>query len=108
MSYIFLILSKHPDGFPATGTVVQSSSSIPQRLNHPKVVNFQPYYVFDARFMEDLKLGAMILKEHLELVSEKQTREEIAKKNEKATKEEELMKVSFYHSRHFSLIARVI
>lgn len=58
--------------------------------------------------MEDLKLGAMMLKEHLELISEKQTREEIAKKNEKAMKEEELTKVSFHHSRHLSLIARAI
>jgi hypothetical protein len=58
-----------------------------------QVNDFQPYYAFNPRFMEDLQLGAIILKDYLELLSEKKTRAEYAAKNAKAAQEEAAIKV---------------
>ncbi|EIN10648.1 hypothetical protein PUNSTDRAFT_65728, partial [Punctularia strigosozonata HHB-11173 SS5] len=49
-----------------------------------EVKNFQPYYVFNQRHMDDLRIGAAMLREALELQTGKMTRQERAKKEEKA------------------------
>lgn len=48
------------------------------------MVDFQPYYVFRPRYMEDLRLGATILREYLDLEAQKAERVARAKANEKA------------------------
>jgi hypothetical protein len=53
----------------------------------PEVQNFQPYYVFNPKKMNDLKLGAAILQEHMELETAKQERQAQAKREEKAVRE---------------------
>ncbi|KAF9453065.1 hypothetical protein P691DRAFT_802444 [Macrolepiota fuliginosa MF-IS2] len=50
----------------------------------PEVKDFQPYYVFHPRYMEDLSLGAAILREHINIETEKAERAALAKANEKA------------------------
>jgi hypothetical protein len=61
-----------------------------------KVIDFQPLYIFNPKFIQDLNLGAAILKDYIELTSEKELRAEMAKKNEKITKEEAAKKVHLY------------
>ncbi|KAG2013614.1 hypothetical protein CC2G_010503 [Coprinopsis cinerea AmutBmut pab1-1] len=53
----------------------------------PEVENFQPYYKFNHRYEEDLKLGAEILKEFIKLYQEKDERAALAKRSEKAVAE---------------------
>jgi len=50
----------------------------------PKVKNFQPFYQFNSKKMTELRVGAAILKEAMELDSEKQERLDRAKREEKA------------------------
>ncbi|KAF8913935.1 hypothetical protein CPB84DRAFT_1757953 [Gymnopilus junonius] len=59
----------------------------------PEVHNFQPYYTFHPQHIEDLRTGAAVLKEHLDLENEKQERAERAKKNEKDAREAAAAKV---------------
>ncbi|KAF9567320.1 hypothetical protein CPC08DRAFT_814195 [Agrocybe pediades] len=59
----------------------------------PEVINFQPYYTFQRQHEESLRIGAVILKEYLDVENEKQERAERSKKNEKAAKEEAALKV---------------
>jgi hypothetical protein len=47
-------------------------------------VNFQPYYRFNSRKMVDLRIGAAILKEAVDLEAEKQERLNQSKREEKA------------------------
>ena len=49
-----------------------------------QVHNFQPYYTFHRKHMEDLQMGASILKEYIALETQKQDRAVTARKNEKA------------------------
>ena len=46
--------------------------------------NFQPFYKFVPRYMDDLHIGAKILRDHLGLEMEKEERAARAKANEKA------------------------
>lgn len=48
-----------------------------------EVKNFQPYYVFHKRHLEDLKIGAAILKDYITTETTKEERTALAKKNEK-------------------------
>ena len=48
-----------------------------------QVENFQPFYRFIPRYMDDLRIGAKILRDHLELEMEKVERAARAKANEK-------------------------
>jgi len=52
-----------------------------------QVQNFQPLYVFNPRKMSDLRIGAAILKETIDLEIEKQGRAERSHKEEKAAAE---------------------
>ena len=61
-----------------------------------QVDRFQPYYSFNPRFREDLKLAATILKDFLDLLSEKKARAEYAAKNAKAAQEEAATKVRLF------------
>ncbi|KAF9057603.1 hypothetical protein BJ165DRAFT_1421752 [Panaeolus papilionaceus] len=67
----------------------------------PEVENFQPFYVFNPRRIEDLKIGAAMLKEYVDLETEKEERRALAKKNEKAAKEAaaERVKLAFMDDR---------
>jgi len=58
-----------------------------------QVQNFQPLYVFNARKMSDLRIGAAILKETIDLEIEKQERAERSKKEEKSAAEAVVNKV---------------
>jgi len=49
-----------------------------------QVENFQPFYKFVPRYMDDLRTGAKILRDHLGLETEKAERAARAKANEKA------------------------
>jgi len=60
---------------------------------YPQVDNFQPYYIFNPRSLEDLQLGATILRDYLDLVSDKKARAEYASKTSKAAQEEAATKV---------------
>ncbi|KAH9482691.1 Peptide-N(4)-(N-acetyl-beta-glucosaminyl)asparagine amidase [Psilocybe cubensis] len=52
----------------------------------PTVKDFEPYYVFNEHHLEDLQIGAVILKEHLNLDAEKEERLIRAMKSEKEAK----------------------
>ncbi|KAF9534289.1 hypothetical protein CPB83DRAFT_889289 [Crepidotus variabilis] len=73
---------------------------------HPQVIDFQPFYIFNSKFMEDLKIGNEILKDYLALIDEKESRAAIAKKNEKAAKEAaaERVKLAFMDDRKIKLM----
>ncbi|KAJ8515050.1 hypothetical protein ONZ45_g7482 [Pleurotus djamor] len=60
---------------------------------HAEVKDFQPYYVFNPRKMEDLRLGAAMLKEAMSLQAEKDERSARSKELEKAAREEAALKV---------------
>ncbi|KAF9009034.1 hypothetical protein BDQ17DRAFT_1349410 [Cyathus striatus] len=59
----------------------------------PEVRNFQPYYTFNKRHFEDLKIGVGILKDFISLENEKAMRAAHAKQNEKLVAEEAAKKV---------------
>ncbi|KAL4242011.1 hypothetical protein ABKN59_000458 [Abortiporus biennis] len=59
----------------------------------PEVQNFQPYYVWHKRRMNELQVGNAILKEMLELETSKEERLAQAKKEEKAIAEAAKAKV---------------
>jgi len=59
----------------------------------PQVDDFQPYFFFNPRFVDDLQLGATILRDYFDLLSEKKARAEYAAKNAKAAQEEAAIKV---------------
>ncbi|KAF5363787.1 hypothetical protein D9756_000414 [Leucocoprinus leucothites] len=50
----------------------------------PEVKDFQPYYTFNSRHMGDLQVGAKILRDHIDLETEKEERIVRARANEKA------------------------
>lgn len=58
--------------------------------------NFQPFYTFHKRYMEDLRIGSSILKDYLDLETGKQERAARSKKNEKASIEAAAEKVDNY------------
>ncbi|KAJ7498889.1 hypothetical protein FB451DRAFT_13759 [Mycena latifolia] len=51
---------------------------------HPEVEDFQPYYSFNPRRMDNLRIGADMLREAIALESDKQARAAQSKKEEKA------------------------
>lgn len=53
----------------------------------PEVKNFQPFYTFNPRRVEDLRLGAAILKEFVDLENEKAERASRSKVDQKAVVE---------------------
>ena len=59
-----------------------------------KVEKFQPYYVFNPRKMADLRIGAAILKDFVELEDKKREAAEQSKKAEKAAAEAAANKVN--------------
>jgi len=67
----------------------------------PEVKNFQPYYTFNPRFMDDLKIGAAILQHFVQLETEREERAALAKKSEKAVAEAaaEKVKLAFMDDR---------
>jgi hypothetical protein len=77
----------YADGLQPCGIVPHWPTPIPvqlmQRLS--QVENFQPYYIFNPKkHIRDLQIGAEILQEVLTRESEKQERQERAKREEKA------------------------
>ncbi|KAL6309529.1 hypothetical protein BKA93DRAFT_757832 [Sparassis latifolia] len=54
---------------------------------HPKVENFQPYYMFNPRHMSDLRIGSAMLEEALERELSKEERARHAREAEKAASE---------------------
>lgn len=75
-------------GFRPEVCILCYSETLIQRLDvlimRAQVKDFQPYYVFHPRHMEDLRIGAAILREHINLETEKAERAARAKANEKA------------------------
>jgi len=71
-----------------------------------EVHNFQPFYTFNQRHMEDLRIGNSILKDYVDLETEKQERIAQAKKNEKASIEAaaEKVKLAFMDDRRSRLL----
>jgi len=59
----------------------------------PEVKNFQPYYTFNRNRLENLRTGAIILKEYIDLEVEKQERADRSKKGEKEAREAAAEKV---------------
>ncbi|KAJ7904549.1 hypothetical protein B0H14DRAFT_2663424 [Mycena olivaceomarginata] len=51
---------------------------------YPEVQDFQPYYTFNPRKKDNLRIGAEVLKAQLDLLTEKEVRAAQAKKDEKA------------------------
>ncbi|KAI0750812.1 hypothetical protein C8Q80DRAFT_1154022 [Daedaleopsis nitida] len=68
---------------------------------HPEIDNFQPYYAWRKRHMNDLRIGAAIIKEALDREVVKEDREARRKAEEKAAKEAAVAKVkqAFYDDR---------
>ncbi|KAI9001003.1 hypothetical protein BD414DRAFT_404668 [Trametes punicea] len=64
---------------------------------HPQVENFQPYYVFNERHMEDLKLGAAMIREALDRELVKEEREQRRRAEEKAAHEAAVAKALIYN-----------
>ncbi|THH28944.1 hypothetical protein EUX98_g5239 [Antrodiella citrinella] len=54
---------------------------------HPEVENFQPFYVFRKRHLNDLRIGNAIIKEILELEDTKAAQQERARAEEKAARD---------------------
>jgi len=50
----------------------------------PEVVDFQPFYTFNPRRMDNLRIGAEMLRETVALMSDKEARAAQSKKEEKA------------------------
>ncbi|KAF8812478.1 hypothetical protein BYT27DRAFT_7087790 [Phlegmacium glaucopus] len=71
-----------------------------------EVQNFQPYYTFNQRHMEDLRIGSSILKDYIGLETQKQERAAQAKKNQKASIEAaaEKVKLAFMDDRRSKLL----
>ncbi|TFK43499.1 hypothetical protein BDQ12DRAFT_718716 [Crucibulum laeve] len=59
----------------------------------PEVKNFQPFYTFNNRHLPQLRIGAGILKDFIDLETEKVERAARAKQNEKAVAESVASKV---------------
>lgn len=60
------------------------------RINYPtrlQVEEFQPYYTFNSRRMDDLRLGAGILQEVLAREAEKESKSAVSKFTRKAEAE---------------------
>jgi len=72
----------------------------------PEVQNFQPFYTFNRRHMEDLRMGNSILADYIDLETEKQERAARSKKNEKASIEAaaEKVKLAFMDDRRTKLL----
>ncbi|KAI0832429.1 hypothetical protein BC628DRAFT_1346598 [Trametes gibbosa] len=68
---------------------------------HPQVENFQPYYIFNKRYFEDLKIGAAMIKEALERELVKEERDQRRRADEKAAHDAAVAKVkqAFYDDR---------
>ncbi|OSD04259.1 hypothetical protein PYCCODRAFT_1433642 [Trametes coccinea BRFM310] len=68
---------------------------------NPHIENFQPFYVFNTRRMEDLKIGAAMIKEALDRELVKEDREQRRSAEEKAAHEAAVAKVkqAFYDDR---------
>jgi hypothetical protein len=62
------------------------------------VKNFQPFYTFNSRRIEDLRLGAAILKEFVDLENEKAERAARSKVDQKAVAEAITQQVSVVFS----------
>jgi len=67
----------------------------------PEVVDFQPYYTFNKRNLQDLRVGNTILKEYLAVEIEKEERSARAKKSEKESHDAvaEKVKLAFMDDR---------
>ncbi|PFH52755.1 hypothetical protein AMATHDRAFT_73885 [Amanita thiersii Skay4041] len=59
----------------------------------PEVHDFRPYYVHNSRYISDLRIGTFILREFIELETEKSERAIRSKKEEKAVAAEAALKV---------------
>jgi len=72
----------------------------------PEVQNFQPFYTFNQRHMEDLRIANSILKDYIDLETEKQERAARSKKNEKASIEAaaEKVKLAYMDDRRSKLL----
>ncbi|EIW61950.1 uncharacterized protein TRAVEDRAFT_163609 [Trametes versicolor FP-101664 SS1] len=68
---------------------------------HPEVENFQPFYIFKKRHMEDLQIGAAMIKEALDRELVKEGRDQRRRAEEKAAHEAAVAKVkqAFYDDR---------
>ncbi|KAI0375646.1 hypothetical protein BV20DRAFT_959647 [Pilatotrama ljubarskyi] len=67
----------------------------------PQVENFQPFYIFSTRHMEDLKIGAAMIKEALDRELIKEERDQRRRAEEKAAHDAAVAKVkqAFYDDR---------
>ncbi|KAJ3576196.1 hypothetical protein NP233_g581 [Leucocoprinus birnbaumii] len=78
--------------FKSTNTVIQRELMNPKGAIEyaiemgfrPEVKDFQPYYTFNPRYMDDLQIGARILRDFIDLETEKIERAAKARANEKA------------------------
>ncbi|KAH9951579.1 hypothetical protein B0H21DRAFT_818030 [Amylocystis lapponica] len=59
----------------------------------PEVENLQPFYVFNKRRLNDLRIGTAVLEEVMERELEREAREQRAKEEEKAAKAAQVEKV---------------
>ncbi|KAJ4478142.1 hypothetical protein J3R30DRAFT_3479735 [Lentinula aciculospora] len=80
-------LIREPDNpkfqrFKTTNTLIQKHIVSPKGTVeflrelgfHPEVVDFQPFYIFNPKRMQDLKIGNAMLKESLEIQEQKKAR----------------------------------
>ncbi|KAH9853464.1 hypothetical protein C2E23DRAFT_821546 [Lenzites betulinus] len=68
---------------------------------HPEVENFQPFYIFNKRYLDDLHIGAAMIKEALERELVKEERDQRRRADEKAAHDAAVAKVkqAFYDDR---------
>ncbi|KAJ7368337.1 hypothetical protein DFH08DRAFT_22961 [Mycena albidolilacea] len=71
---------------------------------YPEVQDFQPYYTFNPRKKDNLRIGAEVLKAQLDLLTEKEVRAAQAKKDEKAAAAAVAEKVLFLQFNGMTLI----
>ncbi|CDO75594.1 hypothetical protein BN946_scf184858.g34 [Trametes cinnabarina] len=83
------------------GTLEYAVAVIPKLGFHPQIEDFQPYYVFNKRHMNDLKIGAAMIKEAVDRELVKEEREQRRRADEKAAHEAAVAKVkqAFYDDR---------
>ncbi|KAJ7700129.1 hypothetical protein B0H17DRAFT_901028, partial [Mycena rosella] len=74
---------------------------------YPEVQDFQPYYTFNPRRMDNLRIGADMLRDAISLESDKQARAVQSKKEEKAVADaaaEKVIRLAYEDDRKMKLL----
>ena len=71
------------DGIRSNGMTLSILEFLDSHLDHGQVENFQPYYRWNPRHMEELKVGAEMLEEALLVIQRKEEQANVSKLSQK-------------------------